>query len=132
MDAVANFYSGPQLGNGIPIYSGSRRQMGSGLWGTIQRIARPILAKFMPRFGRTAADKAISALAGAASDALNHRSNFADSFKARGKAYVQETLDDLMRQSGGRRGMKRQRRASSKPARKQPPTKKKRSTRFPW
>ena len=71
MDAVAHFYSRPQVGGGITFYSGSRRQMGSGLWGTIQRIARPILAKFMPRIGRTVADKTISALAGAASDALN-------------------------------------------------------------
>ena len=71
MDAVASFYSGPQVGNGIPVYSGSRRQMGSGLWGTIQRIARPILAKFMPRFGRTIADKTTNALAGAASDTFN-------------------------------------------------------------
>ena len=78
MDAVANFYSRPQVGNGIPIYSGSRRQMGSGLWGTIQRIARPILAKFVPRLGKTVANKSRNVLSGAASDALNQRSSFID------------------------------------------------------
>ena len=119
MDAVANFYSGPQVGNGIPVYSGSRRQMGSGLWGTIQRIARPILAKFTPRFGRTVADKTISALAGAASDALNQRSSFADSLKARGKVHLQETMNFLMRQTGGKRGVKR-RLTGSRPSRKRP------------
>ena len=92
--------------------------MGSGLWGTIQRIARPILAKFMPRFGRTIADKTIHALAGAASDALNQRSGFVDSLKARGKAPAQETLDDLMRQTGGKRRRRQ-------PARKPPPKKRK-------
>ena len=115
MDAVANFYSGPQTGNGFPVYSGSRRQMGSGLWGTLQRIARPILAKYMPRIGRTVADKTIDVLSGAASDALNRRGSFVESLKARGR----ETMDDLMHQSGGKRGVKR--RASRKSSRKRPP-----------
>ena len=131
MDAVANFYSGPQVGNGITVYSGNRRQMGSGLWGTIQRIARPILAKFMPRIGRNVANRTLNTLAGAASDALNQRSSFADSLKARGQVHVQETLDDLMRQSGGKRGVKR-RRANKKPSRKRPPKKRKQPARYPW
>jgi len=97
MDAVAHFYSGPQSGNGIPIYSGNRRQMGSGLWGTIQRIARPILAKFVPRLGKTVV---IGVIAGAASDALNHRNSFVVSMKSRRQMQVQETMEDLMRQSG--------------------------------
>jgi hypothetical protein len=97
--------------------------MGSGLWGTLQRIARPILAKFMPRFGRTIADKTIHALAGAASDALNQRSSFVESLKARGKAHAEETLDDLMRQTGGKRRRRKQ------PARKRSPKKRKR---YPW
>ena len=48
MDTVANFYSGPQVGNGIAVYSGSRRQMGSGLWGTIQRNSRLALEEPSP------------------------------------------------------------------------------------
>ena len=82
MDAVAHFYSGPQAGSGIPIYSGSRRQMGSGLWSTIQRIARPILARFLPSNAKVLASKAIGAVAGAASDALANRSSFGESLKA--------------------------------------------------
>ena len=120
MDAVAHFYSGPQSGNGIPIYSGSRRQLGSGLWGTIQRIARPILAKFVPRLGKTVANKAIGVLAGAASDALNHRNSFVDSMKSRGQMQVQETIEDLMRQSGGQRSVKRRKASTPK---KRPPAK---------
>lgn len=130
MDAVAHFYSRPQVGNGIPIYSGSRRQMGSGLWGTIQRIARPILAKFVPRLGKTVANKALDVLSGAASDALNQRSSFIDSLKARGRVQAQETMDELMRQTGGRRAVKRRKSSSKKrPPAKRPKRKKKKQAR---
>ena len=105
--------------------------MGSGLWGTIQRIARPILAKFMPRIGRNVANRTLNTLAGAASDALNQRSSFADSLKARGQVHVQETLDDLMRQTGGKRGVKR-RRVNKKPSQKRAPKKRKQPARYPW
>ena len=105
MDDVAHFYSGPQVGNGIAIYSGSRRQMGSGLWGTIQRIARPILSKYVPRLGRKMASRSPDVLTGAASDALSQR--LFNSFQARGRAAPQEAMDELMRQSGGRRSIKR-------------------------
>lgn len=141
MDAVANFYSRPQVGNGIPIYSGSRRQMGSGLWGTIQRIARPILAKFVPRLGKTVANKALDVLSGAASDALNQRSSFIDSLKARGRVQAQETMDELMRQTGGRRAVKLRKSSSKKrPPAKRPKRKKKTQARrrnssrarYPW
>lgn len=138
MDAVANFYSRPQIGNGIPIYSGSRRQMGSGLWGTIQRIALPILAKFVPRLGKTVATKAVDVLTGAASDALNQRSNFIDSLKARGRVKAQETMDELMRQTGGRRAVKRRKSSSKRRPPAKRPKKKKTSrrnssrARYPW
>ena len=105
--------------------------MDSGLWGTIQRIALPILAKFRPQIRRTA-NRALSVLAGAASDALNQRSSFADSLKSRGKVQVQETLDDFMQQMGGKRGVKRRQRANIKTSRKRPPKKRKQSARFPW
>lgn len=94
--------------------------MGSGLWGTIQRIARPILAKFVPRLGKTVANKAIGVLAGAASDALNHRNSFVDSMTSRGRMQAQETMEDLMRQSGGRQPAKRRKASSPK---KRPPAK---------
>lgn len=149
MDAVAHFYSGPQAGSGIPIYSGSRRQMGSGLWSTIQRIARPILARFLPSNAKVLASKAIGAVAGAASDALANRSSFGESLKARAKVETQQTLDDIMRQTGGRRRSVKRRRfrsSSSKPTKKaRKPTKArktrtvanqrrstKRRARFPW
>lgn len=123
MDAVAHFYSGPQLGNGISIYSGSRRQMGSGLWGTVQRIAIPILSKHVPRLGRTVVNKALDVLSGAASDALSHRASFLNSVKTRGRNQAKETLNELMRQTGGRRSIKRRKSASKK----RPPTKRRKT-----
>ena len=112
--------------------------MGSGLWGTIQRIARPILAKFVTRLGKTVANEAIGVIAGAASDALNHRNSFVDSMRSRGQMQVQETMEDLMRQSGGRRSVKRYK--SSNPKKRPPamrPKKKKKANarnqaRCPW
>jgi hypothetical protein len=114
MDPVATFYSGPQLGSGIQIYSRSRRQVGSGLWGTLQRLARPILTKFLPRIGSTVANKAINVLAGAASDALNQRSSFGEALKTRGKAQLRSVVDRFLQQRGGKRGVKR--RAMRKPS----------------
>lgn len=129
MDPVASFYSAPQIGSGIPIYAGSRRQLGSGLWGTLQRIARPILAKFVPRIGKTVATRAINVLAGAASDALNQRSSFLDSLKTRGKLEAQKALNAIAKQQrGGRRGKKR--RASRKPSKNRKASK--RAAHLPW
>ena len=127
MDPIATFYSRPQVGSGIQIYSGSRRQLGSGLWGTLQRIARPILTKFLPRIGSTVVNKAINVLAGAASDALNQRSSFAEALKTRGKAQLRSVVDGFVQHRGGRRGVKRQ-------AVRKPPQKKKRKkvATLPW
>jgi len=42
-DPVADFYSKPQLGSGIAIYQGNRRQAGGGIFQSIARFAVPIL-----------------------------------------------------------------------------------------
>ena len=42
-DPVADFYSKPQLGSGIAIYQGNRRQTGGGIFQSIARFAVPIL-----------------------------------------------------------------------------------------
>ena len=42
-DPVAEFYSKPQLGSGIAIYQGNRRQTGGGIFQSIARFAVPIL-----------------------------------------------------------------------------------------
>lgn len=128
MDPIATFYSRPQVGSAIQIYSGSRRQMGSGLWGTIQRIARPILTKFLPRLGSTVANKAINVLAGAASDALNQRSSFTQALKTRGKAQLRSVVDGFVQQRGGKRAVKRQ--AARKPSQRK--RKRMRAAVLPW
>jgi hypothetical protein len=124
MDPVAEFYSGSQIGHGMPVYSGSRRQMGGGLWSTIQRIALPIMRKIIPRFGKAAAQKLVNVGAHALTDALENRSGFVDAVRSHGSLAVRQTLADLMRQSGGSR---RQRKRKA-PARKRTKSVKRRKT----
>ena len=44
-DPISDFYSKPQIGSGIAIFWGSRRQTGGGIFASIQRFAIPILRR---------------------------------------------------------------------------------------
>ena len=50
-DPVADFYSKPQLGSGIAIYQGNRRQAGGGIFQSIARFAVPILRTIKNKLG---------------------------------------------------------------------------------
>ena len=44
MDRSANFYSQPSyVGGGFPIFSGSRRMRGGGIFGSLARLAVPVV-----------------------------------------------------------------------------------------
>ena len=60
-EGIYQFYSQPQVGNGMPFFSGSRRQQtGGGFFGSLFRAAIPILKSFGKKavnvLGRTATD----------------------------------------------------------------------------
>ena len=42
-DTIYSMYSGPQLGRGLPVYAGSQRQVGGGIFGALARFALPVL-----------------------------------------------------------------------------------------
>jgi hypothetical protein len=60
---IVNFYSQSQIGNGMPIFTGSRRPMvGGGFFGTLARFAMPLLKNIGGRVLRVAARTATDVL----------------------------------------------------------------------
>ena len=86
MDATAHFYSAP---TGFTPFSGSRRQFGGGIFGSLARALVPKLKDF----GVAAAKRALSSAANVASD-IAEGSSIGDALKNRGKQFVKESLAD--------------------------------------
>lgn len=69
MDATARFYSQPTyVGGGYPVFSGSRRQRGGGVFGSLFKVVAPTLKTVLRKAGSQAlglaGDVAKSALSG--------------------------------------------------------------------
>ena len=86
MDATAHFYSAP---TGFTPFSGSRRQVGGGIFGS---LARSLLPK-LKDFGAAAARRALNTAANVASD-VAQGSSFGDAVKSRGKEFLKESVAD--------------------------------------
>lgn len=95
MDTTAHFYSSP---TGFIPFSGSRRQVGGGIFGS---IARAILPK-LKDFGASAARRAFSTAANVAGDVMQG-STVRDSAIRRGKQFLKDSVADGVKQIGGRK-----------------------------
>lgn len=115
MDSTATFYSRPShLGAGFPVFSGSRRQRGGGILGSILRVVAPIAKSVGKKVLKGIAREGLSTAQGVLSDALQGQ-NIRDSISNRGQASVRR----LIRQ--GAEGAKNLV-AASKPLRKRKPS----------
>ena len=87
MDATASFYSRP---TGIShYYSGSRRQVGGGIFGSLSRFILPKLKEF----GKSAAERVLDTAANVASDVIEG-GNVGDVLKSRGKEFLKDSFVD--------------------------------------
>ena len=86
MDATAHFYSAP---TGFTPFSGSRRQVGGGIFGS---LARAIIPK-LKDFGKAAAHRALATATNVASDIAQGYS-IGDALKSHGKEFLKDSLSD--------------------------------------
>ena len=86
MDATARFYSAPA---GFAPFSGGRRQMGGGIFGSLARALVPKLKDF----GKAAASRALNTAVNVASD-VAQGSSIGDAVKSRGKQFLKDSLAD--------------------------------------
>ena len=95
MDATAHFYSGPV---GFSPFSGSRRQFGGGIFGS---LARAILPK-LKDFGKAAARRALTTASNVASDVAQGAS-FGDAIKSHGKEFLKDSISDGISRLAGQK-----------------------------
>jgi hypothetical protein len=90
-------------GRGMPVYAGERRQMGGNLFGTIKRIALPLLYKLLPvlkTLGKRAASSALSVGSGIAGDMIAGRfKEIPKNIRSRGKYEVNALSRDYLGQN---------------------------------
>ena len=95
-DPIADFYSRPQLGSGIAIYQGNRRQAGGGIFQSIARFAVPILRKIKDKiFGMAPAvgAKALEVVSNSINDVRrNNKTSFIEALR--------DNTRDTLRQQG--------------------------------
>ena len=146
MDRTAAFYSAPSYqyrgAGGFPVFSGSRRQRGGSILGSIAKVAMPILGNI----GKAALGQAVGLAKDVAGDVMQGR-NIRHSLKQHGLKRLKNTAMSSLSSitgrppSGPRQRVRRQapgqaprqaplgkRRATS--LRKQPPRKKSRQALF--
>ena len=136
MDRTAAFYSAPSYqyrgAGGFPVFSGSRRQRGGSILGSIAKVAMPILGNI----GKAALGQAVGLAKDVAGDLAQGR-NIKESLKQRGISRLKKTakasLSNIVGRRGQRRPMRRQAPLGKRHAtthRKQPPRKKSRQALF--
>ena len=145
MDRTATFYSAPSYhyrgAGGFPVFSGSRRQRGGSILGSIAKVAMPILGNI----GKAALGQAVGLAKDVAGDLVQGR-NIGQSLKQHGLKRLKNTamtsLSNMTGRppSGPRRRRRRVRHQASRqaplgkrtatPLRKQPPRKKSRQALF--
>ena len=92
MDRTAAFYSRPSyVGAGFPVYSGSRRQRGGSILGSIAKFALPMLKNV----GRAALGQAVGLAKDVAHDTLSGQ-NIRESFKRRGIQRLKKTVTSTL------------------------------------
>lgn len=135
MDRTATFYASPsyvQRGNGIPIFSGSRRQRGGSILGAIKSFAMPFLQGVKQNAINRAKTEAWGLAKNVALDAFKGR-NIANSLKTHGlhhaKNLGKNILMDTMSQVKTSASRKRSKRAFRK-KNKQPSAKRRRKANF--
>ena len=99
MDATEHFYSRPS--NLGPYFSGGRRQVGGGIFGSLARAVLPGLKDF----GKAAAKRAMGTAVDIARD-MASGSSVKDAFANRGKELAKDTFSDGVRRITGN-GLKR-------------------------
>lgn len=104
MDYTAHFYSKPSyVGAGGAIFSGSRRQRGGSILGSIKSVVVPFVKSIGRNLFGVAKKQAVGLASDVVSDAINGR-NIKDSLKARGK---QRLLKGAQQGLNKLRGVKR-------------------------
>lgn len=102
-DPVADFYSKPQVGSGIAIFQGNRRQTGGGIFASIQRFAVPILRRIGQRLLSVAPSvgaKAMEVVKDTISDVRSGK-RLGDSLKSNISNKIQKTLNDYTTDQSG-------------------------------
>ena len=135
MDRTASFYSAPSYhfrgAGGFPIYSGSRRQRGGGILGSLAKMVLPVLKNV----GKAALGQAAGLAKDVASDVVAGR-NLGQSLKQRGLNRLKNTaMASISRQPARRRrrGKSRAKPSGKRPTsvlRRQPPRKRTRAANF--
>lgn len=147
MDSTADFYSRPShdfRGGGFPVFSGSRRQRGGGIFGRIKSFFMPVVK----RLGKNLLSQGVSLASDVVGDAMlgkNVKSSFINHGKRRamefGKNAASEGVSALsnMIGKGGRRSPrkrlrrktvgKRKRKAKRRPISRKPAASRKRQAR---
>jgi hypothetical protein len=95
-DPVSDFYSRPQIGHGISVFQGSRRQVGGGIFASIQRFAVPILRRIGQKLLSLAphvGNKAMEVVNDTISDVRSGK-RFGDSLKHNVGSKIRKTLED--------------------------------------
>jgi hypothetical protein len=95
-DPVADFYSRPQIGYGIAVFHGSRRQVGGGIFATIQRFAVPILRRIGHKLlgmAPSVGSKAMEVVKDTLSDVRSGK-RFGESLKSHVGSKIRKTLQD--------------------------------------
>lgn len=94
MDRTATFYSQPSfVGAGFPVFSGSRRQRGGSIFGSIQRTVLPIIKNIGKKVFKKAVGQAASVGRDVVGDILRFR-NPKQTLITRGRQAAQELLKD--------------------------------------
>ena len=96
-DPIADFYSRPQLGSGIAIYQGNRRQAGGGIFSSISRFAVPILRKIK--------EKILGIAPAVGAKALEVVSNSINDVRRNNKSSFIEALRDNTRETLRQQGL---------------------------
>ena len=77
-----------------PVFVGSRRQVGGGIFGALGRILTPMVKKYGIPILKTMGKNAVKLGSNVVADTLQGE-NFKDSFKTRAKQSAINTLDDI-------------------------------------
>ena len=137
MDRTANFYAQPSYvaRGGFPIFSGSRRMRGGGIFGSLARLALPLVKSVGKSVLNAGKRHALGLAKDVAMDALAGR-NIAQSVKRRGlnrlkQIGVSSLQNATQHITGNQRKPSRKRRAAPKKgARKGNPAKRRRKANF--
>ena len=134
MDRTASFYAQPSYGGGFPVFSGSRRQRGGGIFGALARMALPFAKRVGSSILKRGARQAIGLAQDVVSDVAAGK-NVAQSIRSHGKSRLKQFgrrvlasgAHELSKFASTAPKASRKRKA---PRKKAPPAKKRRQANF--